>query len=156
MQQPHQMPIYHYSLKWNVQESKFKWDILLLVILFYCHIHSCLLRVYYCTRQFHTEEIAGFHCIDHIICLYIMMVTLTPFNLDKVESQVLSLPAIQMLNVCKVQRLQQLHHESYLGPMQFEDDLMAFMSRVYLELKRSGDLSPWDGLTWADLRVNWT
>lgn len=70
-----------------------------------------------------------------------MMVTLTPFNLDEVESQVLSLPAIQMLDVCKVQWLQQLHHESYLGPMKFEDDLMAFMSRVYLELKKSGDLN---------------
>jgi hypothetical protein len=45
------------------------------------------------TREFPTEETANFYCIDHIIRRYIMFVAMAPFDLNKRESQVLSLQA---------------------------------------------------------------
>jgi hypothetical protein len=65
-----------------------------------------------------------------------MMVAMAPFNLDERECQVSSLQAFQMLDVCKGRRLQRLERESYLGPMQFEDDLCHLCAEFYLELKK--------------------
>jgi hypothetical protein len=39
-----------------------------------------------------------------------------------------------MLDVCKGKRLQQLQHESYLGPVHFEDDLCRLCAEFYLRL----------------------
>ena len=94
------------------------------------------------SRQFPTEEIANYHCIDHTIRWYIMMVAMAPFNLDEKESQVLSLRAFQMLDVCKGKRMQRLQRESYLGPMQFEDDLRRSCAEFYLELKKEWGFKP--------------
>ena len=58
------------------------------------------------------EEIVNYQCIDFIIHWYIMMVAKAPFNIDEQESQVLSIQAFQMLDVCKSKSLQQLNHES--------------------------------------------
>jgi len=57
------------------------------------------------TREFPTEEIANFYCIDHIIRRYIMIAAMAPFNLCKRENQVLSLQAFQIPDLLKVKRL---------------------------------------------------
>jgi hypothetical protein len=82
------------------------------------------------------EETANFYYIDHIICCYILMVAMAPLNLNEKESPVLSLQVSQILDLLKVKRLQQLHRESYLGPMQFEDDLRHSCAEFYKELKK--------------------
>ena len=71
-----------------------------------------------------------------------MMVAMAPFNLDEKESQVLSLRAFQMLDVCKGKRMQWLQRETYLGPMQFEDDLRRSCAEFYLDLKKEWGFKP--------------
>jgi hypothetical protein len=48
---------------------------------------------------------------------------------------VLSLQAFEILDLLKVKRLQQLHHKSNIGPMQFEDDLWRSCAEFYMQLK---------------------
>jgi hypothetical protein len=66
----------------------------------------CDKSIFETSRQFPNEEIANYHCIDHIIRWYNMMAAMAPFNLDEQECQVLSLQAFQMLDVCRGKRLQ--------------------------------------------------
>ena len=93
-------------------------------------------------REFPMEETANFYCIDHIIRPYIMMVAMAPLNLRERESQVLSLQAFQILDLLKVKRQQRLCRESYLGPMQFEDDLRRSCAEFYKELKKKWGFTP--------------
>ena len=102
----------------------------------------CDKSIFETRRQFPTEEIANFHCIDHIIRWYIMKVAMAPFNLNEKENQALSLEAFQVLDSLKLKRRQRLHQESYLGPMPFEDDLRRSCAEFYKELKKRWGFTP--------------
>jgi len=62
----------------------------------------CYKSAFETRRQFPMEEIANFHCIDHIIRWYIMKVAMAPFNLNEKENQALSLEAFQVLDSLKL------------------------------------------------------
>ncbi len=94
------------------------------------------------TREFPTEETVNFFCIDHIIRRYIRIVPMTPSILRKRGNQALSLQAFEILDLLKVKRQQRLWHESYLGPMQFEDDLRHSCAEFYKELKKKWGFTP--------------
>lgn len=64
-----------------------------------------------------------------------MMVALTPFNLNEVESKVLEFQILD--DVWKATWLQ-VHPESYLGPLQFEHDFR----RVLLRIKKQMGFKP--------------
>jgi hypothetical protein len=48
--------------------------------------------------------------------------------------------AFQIKDACKVKRLQQLKHESYLGPMVFDDVLRHSCVECYFDLKKNMEI----------------
>jgi hypothetical protein len=103
---------------------------------FLCDKHYIELK-----QEFPAEEEVNFYCINLILHRYIS-IALDQLDKNRADIELLRTQAFQIKDAYKVKRQQRLKHESYLGSMEFDNDLRRSCVEFYLELKKKWKFTP--------------